>query len=203
MVILRRFLLSDTITAANIESSTVVHILSGLGSPQASTTMGSDIPNSAIGNDYSALDITEDDLFQEWLRGLFNRTINISEELNQTLIDQLRWIFRKNFSTDLSKYPEFARERHLKNALIILFYTIIIIISVFGNFLVCKVVLSRRRLRNRTTNILILNLAFSDIVMTVFAIPVTVARLILDDWPLGSALCVLAPFIQVYLPPCF
>ncbi|CAG2106091.1 unnamed protein product, partial [Medioppia subpectinata] len=70
-------------------------------------------------------------------------------------------------------------------------------VSLLGNVLICKVILSGSVNRRRTTNVLIANLTISDLVMTVFTIPVTIARLILDDWPFGSWLCILAPFVQV------
>lgn len=146
--------------------------------------------------EYSSGYITERDLFIQWLKNISRLNFtNNSEDTNETLIER----FRKYISSSdyLSKYPELSREKILKNVLIILFYSLIIIVSLFGNLLVCKVILSRRSLRRRTTNILILNLSFSDLLMTVFAIPVTVTRLILDDWPFGTSLCVMAPLIQV------
>ena len=143
-------------------------------------------------DEYSAVDITEDILFNKWLLKL-NLTSDIIKDSNETA--KLRDIFRKIIitSSNLPDYPE----KYVKNTLIIIFYSLIIIVSLFGNILVLKVVLSRFALRKRTTNILIMNLSVSDLLMTIFAIPVTVARLILDDWPLGSTLCFLAPFIQV------
>ena len=141
--------------------------------------------------EYTASEVTEKILFRQWLLK-FNITLDDQNDHNQT--QKLYEMFRKFILLPgLSNYPE----KYVKNALIIIFYSIIIIVSLFGNLLVCKVILSRFALRRRTTNILIMNLSVSDLLMTAFAIPVTVARLILDDWPLGSTLCFLAPFIQV------
>ena len=51
-------------------------------------------------------------------------------------------------------------------------YTIIFICGVFGNLLVGIVVCKNRNMQN-VTNLFILNLAFSDVVMSLFAVPFT------------------------------
>ena len=57
-------------------------------------------------------------------------------------------------------------------------YGLIIIISLFGNFLVFSVILRTRRLHT-ITNLFIANLAFGDLLMTTFNIPFTVVRILL------------------------
>jgi hypothetical protein len=83
----------------------------------------------------------------------------------------------------------------LRNAIIISCYSIIVCVSLCGNLLVCKIAFGKKKMRT-TTNMLIASLACSDIVMTGFNIPFNVARLLLLDWPFGSVLCFLVPFIQ-------
>ncbi|CAG2175452.1 unnamed protein product, partial [Oppiella nova] len=82
-----------------------------------------------------------------------------------------------------------------RNVLIISFYSLIVVVSLCGNLLVCKIAFTKRKMRT-TTNILIASLACSDIVMTAFNIPFNIARLLLSDWPFGSVLCILVPLIQ-------
>lgn len=53
----------------------------------------------------------------------------------------------------------------LRNALIIILYSLIIVVSLPGNLLVCRVAFGTRDMRT-TTNLLIASLACSDIVMT-------------------------------------
>ena len=55
-------------------------------------------------------------------------------------------------------------------------YGLIIVISLFGNFLVFSVILRTRRLHT-ITNLFIANLAFGDLLMTTFNIPFTVVRI--------------------------
>ena len=59
--------------------------------------------------------------------------------------------------------------------LIMCLYGLIIVISLFGNFLVFSVIIRTRRLHT-ITNLFIANLALGDLLMTTFNIPFTVVR---------------------------
>ncbi|XP_054162420.1 G-protein coupled receptor 83-like [Oppia nitens] len=106
-----------------------------------------------------------------------NETMNVSQTL-----DTNDWI------TD--ELPELL----LRNILIAFSYSLIVFISLCGNLLVCKTICTKTT-RN-STNILIANLAFSDILMTIFNIPFTVVDILLTDWIFGQWMCFLVPFIQ-------
>ena len=83
------------------------------------------------------------------------------------------------------------------NLLLISSYALIFIVSLVGNVVVCRMMFGRRRMSPLTvTNLLILNLAVSDLLMTVINIPSNIARFVLDDWPFGNVMCVLVPFTQ-------
>jgi hypothetical protein len=104
------------------------------------------------------------------------------------------------WETFLRKYnpqndPTYWRQKMIKNSIIIIFYSIIFIISLFGNSIVCYVILSTRQMRT-VTNFYIVNLTISDIMMTLINIPFNVMRFVLDDWPFGQLLCKCVPFIQ-------
>ncbi|KAH7980064.1 hypothetical protein HPB49_012930 [Dermacentor silvarum] len=86
--------------------------------------------------------------------------------------------------------------RQPRDLLVILLYGLVVLVSVFGNALVCHVVFYSRKMRTKT-NVLIANLAVSDLLMTTLTIPLSAARFLLDNWPFGEALCYLAPFLQV------
>ncbi len=96
---------------------------------------------------------------------------------------------------NLQNNPTFWRQKMIKNSIIIICYSIIFIISLFGNCLVCYVILSTRQMRT-VTNFYIVNLTISDIMMTLINIPFNVMRFVLDDWPFGELLCKCVPFIQ-------
>lgn len=64
----------------------------------------------------------------------------------------------------------------LRKALTLVAYSAIILISLFGNLLVLFIILSRSRLRVQTTNKLIANLTFSDCMLTLLTIPLTIGK---------------------------
>ena len=74
-----------------------------------------------------------------------------------------------------------------------LVYSVIFISGIFGNVLVSLVVLKSPK---NVTNLFILNLAFSDIVMSLFAVPFTPLHTFMGKWAFGEALCILFPFSQ-------
>ncbi|XP_054156797.1 G-protein coupled receptor 83-like [Oppia nitens] len=86
-------------------------------------------------------------------------------------------------------------EELIRNAALVFFYSLIIVVSLAGNLLVCKVLYDLKESRT-TTNVLIVNLAVSDLMLTVLNIPFNIARFILDNWPFGETMCLLVPFIQ-------
>lgn len=94
----------------------------------------------------------------------------------------------------LADESSFSAEMILRNSIITFSYTLIVLVSLCGNFLVCKTIWSKTP--HNSTNVLIANLAFSDILMTIFNIPFTVVDIILNDWVFGQLFCVMVPFIQ-------
>ncbi|XP_047993781.1 prolactin-releasing peptide receptor-like [Leguminivora glycinivorella] len=74
-------------------------------------------------------------------------------------------------------------------------YSIIFILGVFGNVLVCFVVF-RNRAMQTVTNLFITNLALSDILLCVFAVPLTPMYTFLGRWVFGRLLCHLMPYAQ-------
>ena len=76
-----------------------------------------------------------------------------------------------------------------------LLYLIIFCLGVFGNLLVIIVVCRNKHMKN-VTNLFILNLAFSDVVMCLFAVPFTPLASFTGRWLFGRTLCILFPFSQ-------
>lgn len=74
-------------------------------------------------------------------------------------------------------------------------YTIIFVLGVFGNVLVCYVVF-RNRAMQTVTNLFITNLALSDILLSVFAVPLTPMYTFLGRWVFGRLLCHLMTYAQ-------
>jgi len=74
----------------------------------------------------------------------------------------------------------------------IIFYTIIFLLGVSGNSLVVYVVV-RNKCMHSITNIFITNLAISDIMMCLLAVPFTPISGLLTSWVFGDALCHIVP----------
>lgn len=84
-----------------------------------------------------------------------------------------------------------------QQAIIVTMYSIVVLLSVTGNSIVCYIVFSSKRMRT-VMNFFIVSLAFSDILMAVLCIPLTfIANLIVNSWPFGETMCPIVSFIQV------
>ena len=76
-----------------------------------------------------------------------------------------------------------------------LLYFAIFVLGVFGNVLVCYVVF-RNKAMQTVTNLFITNLALSDILLCVLAVPFTPLYTFLRGWIFGSTLCHMVPYAQ-------
>ena len=95
---------------------------------------------------------------------------------------------------------EITQEVWLRGILIF-FYTVIFILGVSGNLLVVFVVVRNKSMQT-ITNIFITNLAVSDIMMCLLAVPFTPLSAFLKSWVFGDALCHILPMtlgVSVYV----
>ncbi|KAL1121969.1 hypothetical protein AAG570_003377 [Ranatra chinensis] len=74
-------------------------------------------------------------------------------------------------------------------------YLVIFVTAVSGNGLVCYVVKASPRMRT-VTNYFIGNLAFGDILMTLFCVPFSSVHVLLQHWPFGPHMCRLVSYTQ-------
>ncbi|XP_025195454.1 RYamide receptor isoform X2 [Melanaphis sacchari] len=80
--------------------------------------------------------------------------------------------------------------------LVYLTYTVVFVVSLVGNGLVCYVVMFSAQMHS-VTNLFIMNMAVGDLLMTLFCVPFSfVATLLLQYWPFGSDLCHTVSFAQ-------
>nr|XP_061804420.1 neuropeptide FF receptor 1-like [Nerophis lumbriciformis] len=78
----------------------------------------------------------------------------------------------------------------------ILAYLFIFLLCMVGNIMVCLTVLGSRHMRT-VTNLFILNLAVSDLLVGIFCIPTTlVDNLITAGWPFSNVVCKMSGFVQ-------
>ncbi|XP_038071199.1 probable G-protein coupled receptor 83 [Patiria miniata] len=79
-------------------------------------------------------------------------------------------------------------------AVFITLYTIIAIMSLLGNSLVCLVVVRNKRMRS-VTNFFLANQALSDMLMTILNIPFIAYNQLAGNWPFGFLMCHLADYM--------
>ncbi|NXD11895.1 GPR83 protein, partial [Nothocercus nigrocapillus] len=80
-------------------------------------------------------------------------------------------------------------------ALLIAAYSFIIVCSLFGNVLVCHVVVRNKR-RHSATSLFTMNLAVADITITLLNTPFTLARFVNSTWIFGKGMCHVSRFAQ-------
>lgn len=86
-------------------------------------------------------------------------------------------------------------EDKIVQAMFFILYTMIFILGIFGNVLVCYVVF-RNKAMQTVTNLFITNLALSDILLCVLAVPFTPLYTFLGKWVFGKIICHLVPYAQ-------
>uniref|UniRef100_A0AAY4BMF6 Neuropeptide FF receptor 1 n=1 Tax=Denticeps clupeoides TaxID=299321 RepID=A0AAY4BMF6_9TELE len=74
-------------------------------------------------------------------------------------------------------------------------YLFIFLLCMTGNGLVCLIVLKNHHMRT-VTNLFILNLAISDLLVGIFCIPTTLVDNLITGWPFSNAVCKLSGFVQ-------
>ncbi|XP_077558781.1 cholecystokinin receptor-like [Haemaphysalis longicornis] len=74
-------------------------------------------------------------------------------------------------------------------------YTAILLLAVLGNGLVIVTLAVNKRMRT-VTNLFLLNLAVSDLLLGVFCMPFTLAGVLLREFVFGELMCRLIPYLQ-------
>ncbi|NXP35512.1 GPR83 protein, partial [Leiothrix lutea] len=95
---------------------------------------------------------------------------------------------------DRSRYGAESQSTTVK-ALLIAAYSFIIVFSLFGNVLVCHVVVKTKRVHS-ATSLFIVNLAVADIMITLLNTPFTLARFVNSTWIFGKGMCHVSRFAQ-------
>ncbi|XP_019391759.1 PREDICTED: probable G-protein coupled receptor 83 [Crocodylus porosus] len=93
-----------------------------------------------------------------------------------------------------TRYEGESQSRTVK-ALLIVAYSVIICISLFGNILVCHVVIKNKRMHS-ATSLFIVNLAVADIMITILNTPFTLVRFVSSTWVFGKLMCHISRFVQ-------
>ncbi|XP_076587321.1 neuropeptide FF receptor 1 like 2 [Chaetodon auriga] len=96
--------------------------------------------------------------------------------------------------TNITFFPYYQHSLYVA-ASYILAYFFIFLLCMVGNILVCLIVLENRRMRT-VTNLFILNLAISDLLVGIFCIPTTLVDNLITGWPFSNTVCKMSGFVQ-------
>uniref|UniRef100_A0A8C4PCH8 Neuropeptide FF receptor 1 n=1 Tax=Dromaius novaehollandiae TaxID=8790 RepID=A0A8C4PCH8_DRONO len=80
-------------------------------------------------------------------------------------------------------------------AMFILAYVFIFLMCMIGNILVCFIVVKNRQMRT-VTNMFILNLAISDLLVGIFCMPTTLVDNLITGWPFDNVMCKMSGLVQ-------
>ncbi|KAM9858164.1 neuropeptide FF receptor 1 like 2 [Aulostomus maculatus] len=97
-------------------------------------------------------------------------------------------------TTNITLFPYYQHSLYVA-AGYILAYLFIFLLCMGGNILVCVIVLGNRRMRT-VTNLFILNLAISDLLVGIFCVPTTLVDNLITGWPFSNTVCKMSGFVQ-------
>ncbi|KAK7109093.1 hypothetical protein V1264_013199 [Littorina saxatilis] len=122
-----------------------------------------------------------------------------SDESEQNYLHHvLSWLETANKSGRLSFTEPFVRPSlNYVYPLFVLLFATVGVIGVAGNAAMVFVI-TRRRLFHDQTFFLMGNLALSNIIKCIFAMPITVANLLIQNWLFGSFICFFLPMLQTF-----
>ncbi|XP_056145678.1 neuropeptide FF receptor 1 like 2 [Lampris incognitus] len=96
--------------------------------------------------------------------------------------------------TNATFFPYYQHSLHAA-ASYILAYLFIFLLCMVGNILVCLILLGNSR-KLTLTNLFILNLAISDLLVGIFCIPTTLVDNLITGWPFTNTVCKMSGFVQ-------
>ncbi|KAI5615491.1 neuropeptide FF receptor 2 [Silurus asotus] len=120
-----------------------------------------------------------------------NSTISF-ESINQNLMDSSPPVPSPGAHIT---YVDFYLHDSFVSLIFIVSYLLIFMVCMVGNGLVCFIVLRSKHMRT-VTNLFILNLAISDLLVGFFCMPTTLVDNIITGWPFGSLVCKLSGMVQ-------
>ncbi|KAM4852283.1 neuropeptide FF receptor 1 [Thomomys bottae] len=92
-------------------------------------------------------------------------------------------------------FSSYYQHSSLVAAMFIVAYVLIFLLCMVGNALVCFIVLKNRHMRT-VTNMFILNLAISDLLVGIFCMPTTLVDNLITGWPFDNATCKMSGLVQ-------
>lgn len=115
--------------------------------------------------------------------------------INQTTIDYVEKVVDNNSSVLVNPTTTSTPAWLTTGRIQIPLYATILLLAVIGNFLVILTLVQNRRMRT-ITNVFLLNLAVSDLLLGVLCMPFTLIGTLLRNFVFGEFMCKIIPFLQ-------
>ncbi|XP_055374801.1 allatostatin-A receptor [Condylostylus longicornis] len=126
-----------------------------------------------------------------------NMNTNLSN-INNNNINNITTTYYSNLT--LEEFNPWSVEK-VVSMVVPVFFGIIGLAGLLGNALVILVVVFNQQMRS-TTNLLIINLAVSDILFVIFCVPFTATDYVLPEWPFGDCWCKFVQYMIVVTCHC-
>ena len=168
------------------EPSASQHILSLSLSPDQQNHSSKSLSTPSSSLSFEDVNSMDEALFLEWNNVSSNQLLNASIRHNHTSILNI---------INTTSGPVVNRISPDTPVWLIPCYSIILLFAIVGNLLVISTLVQNRRMRT-VTNLFLLNLAISDILLGVLCMPVTLVGTLLKNFIFGEVLCKLIPFSQ-------
>ncbi|NP_001306795.1 neuropeptide Y receptor type 1 [Callorhinchus milii] len=121
-------------------------------------------------------------------------------------MDRTPWVnagnlsVRLNFSISNFTFLDFDKYEPCQAPTAVIFtlalaYSAVIILGVSGNLMLITIIMKQKEMHN-VTNILIVNLSISDLLITLMCLPFTFVYTFMDHWVFGKAMCKMNSMIQ-------
>ncbi|KAK6976329.1 cholecystokinin receptor type A, partial [Biomphalaria glabrata] len=167
------FSLTTSIEEDRRMSTTVLYPQSQSGLQAEITTLFSDAASNSSGTLGSLVSFNDSSL-------LYNMSLSdLQEVINATNLTRKGAMFQEGIKLE-HQIP---------------LYVIIFLLSVVGNILVILTVAQNKKMRS-VTNVFLLNLAVSDLLLAVFCMPFTLVPLLLRNFIFGEFMCVAIRYLQ-------
>uniref|UniRef100_A0A8D0UEE9 Neuropeptide FF receptor 2 n=3 Tax=Sus scrofa TaxID=9823 RepID=A0A8D0UEE9_PIG len=99
------------------------------------------------------------------------------------------------YSDSSITYVNYYLHQPQVTAIFIISYFLIFFLCMVGNTVVCFIVMRNKHMHT-VTNLFILNLAISDLLVGIFCMPITLLDNIIAGWPFGSSMCKISGLVQ-------
>uniref|UniRef100_A0A4W2D929 Neuropeptide FF receptor 2 n=1 Tax=Bos indicus x Bos taurus TaxID=30522 RepID=A0A4W2D929_BOBOX len=124
----------------------------------------------------------------------------MSEEWDSNSTENWHYIWNNATTHDLYSdinitYVNYYLHQPQVAAIFIISYFLIFFLCMVGNTVVCFIVMRNKHMHT-VTNLFILNLAISDLLVGIFCMPITLLDNIIAGWPFGSTMCKISGLVQ-------